>query len=504
MPATQAKFGAPLVEEKLVASRPAAADGYIMLVRTDYSLSSIALPTDPAQIIPDAEEPLWQLSRSHIRAIYVKGGKSSNIGDKLALSTRSQTDVPVYVLPIGNEKSGAVDVVPLNAFYSYLEEFHDKKLLMLPSARSSVKNSDEAFQSAVRIGEEIQALLDDNKRSSFGFSNNLTEAANHIVGYAAALSPSIDKLSCERGSSQSQSSENFQNISISSIPLNLRNDTDTHLVIKGYAATKNSNMLLTGVIYENFAWIAMLFLLIFLMLWFFKLRVAVNNDEQLSNLKGKQSISPKRRKARKSGNNLVSNSEKVTSSVMEKVETNGYAQARNTFLDVGGGRCVGKLLVSNSEIGRGSNGTVVLEGVYCSRPVAVKRLLRAHHDVAYKEIGHLIASDEHPNIVRYYGHEEDADFVYISLERCSCSLSDLIQLCSESSAHPTAHPTASGNQTSRSTKEDKISLYEKCTNIDLELWGADGFPSPQLIKLMRLVNRLKYNLCFFFMPRIGH
>ncbi|RWW16274.1 hypothetical protein GW17_00019854, partial [Ensete ventricosum] len=48
-------------------------------------------------------------------------------------------------------------------------------------------------------------------------------------------------------------------------------------------------------------------------------------------------------------------------------------------------------------------GGFVFEGVYDTRPVAVKRLLRAHHDVACKEIQNLIASDQHPNIVRWYG-----------------------------------------------------------------------------------------------------
>ncbi|KAF3440260.1 hypothetical protein FNV43_RR18544 [Rhamnella rubrinervis] len=62
-------------------------------------------------------------------------------------------------------------------------------------------------------------------------------------------------------------------------------------------------------------------------------------------------------------------------------------------------RKIGKLLVSNTEIAKGSNGTIVLEGNYEGRPVAVKRLVQAHHDVAFKEIQNLIASDRHPNIV---------------------------------------------------------------------------------------------------------
>ncbi|URD74900.1 ribonuclease 2-5A family protein [Musa troglodytarum] len=64
------------------------------------------------------------------------------------------------------------------------------------------------------------------------------------------------------------------------------------------------------------------------------------------------------------------------------------------------GRWVGRLFVTNIEIGHGSNGTVVFEGFYGGRPVAVKRLLRTYHDVAFKEIQNLIASDRHPNIVR--------------------------------------------------------------------------------------------------------
>ncbi|KAH7848592.1 hypothetical protein Vadar_004878 [Vaccinium darrowii] len=65
------------------------------------------------------------------------------------------------------------------------------------------------------------------------------------------------------------------------------------------------------------------------------------------------------------------------------------------------GRKIGKLFVSNKEIAKGSNGTIVLEGTYDGRPVAVKRLVQTHHDVAWKEIQNLIASDCHPNIVRW-------------------------------------------------------------------------------------------------------
>jgi hypothetical protein len=58
------------------------------------------------------------------------------------------------------------------------------------------------------------------------------------------------------------------------------------------------------------------------------------------------------------------------------------------------------LQVGPGILGYGSGGTVVFEGEMDGRPIAVKRLLRQFYDLARKEIGALILSDEHPNIVR--------------------------------------------------------------------------------------------------------
>ncbi|KAF7130063.1 hypothetical protein RHSIM_Rhsim10G0194200 [Rhododendron simsii] len=82
------------------------------------------------------------------------------------------------------------------------------------------------------------------------------------------------------------------------------------------------------------------------------------------------------------------------------------------------GCTIGKLFVSNTEIALGSNGTIVLEGTYEGRPVAVKRLVKVCHDVASKEHRNLCVTDSHPNIVRLYGKESNRDFVYLALERC--------------------------------------------------------------------------------------
>ncbi|GAU50997.1 hypothetical protein TSUD_186260, partial [Trifolium subterraneum] len=120
------------------------------------------------------------------------------------------------------------------------------------------------------------------------------------------------------------------------------------------------------------------------------------------------------------------------------------------------GRKIGKLFVSNEEIAKGSNGTIVLDGRYEGRPVAVKRLVKAHHKVAYKEIQNLIVSDRHPNIVRWHGVEYDQDFIYLALERCTCNLDDLIKGQMETGKDNTQY-----------------------------LWKENGYPSALLLKLMR-------------------
>ncbi|KAI3724703.1 hypothetical protein L2E82_36489 [Cichorium intybus] len=89
----------------------------------------------------------------------------------------------------------------------------------------------------------------------------------------------------------------------------------------------------------------------------------------------------------------------------------------------------GKLKVSKHEIRRGSGGTVVYEGTFDGMAVAVKKMLKVYHDVADKQIPFLRVSDFHPNIVRFYHKEVDKDFVYIALERCTCTLYDLILPC---------------------------------------------------------------------------
>jgi serine/threonine protein kinase len=90
---------------------------------------------------------------------------------------------------------------------------------------------------------------------------------------------------------------------------------------------------------------------------------------------------------------------------------------------------LGKMeILLESVLGTGSRGTVVFAGYFEGRPVAIKRMLRPFfgESSADQEISLLIDSDQHPNVVRYYSKEDDADFIYLALERCASSLTDLV------------------------------------------------------------------------------
>ncbi|GAB2289305.1 hypothetical protein Dimus_023609 [Dionaea muscipula] len=199
-----------------------------------------------------------------------------------------------------------------------------------------------------------------------------------------------------------------------------------------------------------------------------------------------KAVSAKKRKTKKSG--VIKNVGNATKlhdggcSSAEAITTKSSSDSNiqgNVYVD---GRMIGKLTVSNIEIAKGSNGTVVLEGIYDGRHVAVKRMVQTHHDVAVKEIQNLIASDQHPNIVRWYGVEFDADFIYISLERCTCNLNDLI--CLYSGTLP--NTTGSEGVDSDFMNDYFIQLQQKMDrDKDFVLWKANGYPSRQLLKLMR-------------------
>ncbi|KAF8802399.1 kinase-like protein [Phlegmacium glaucopus] len=81
-----------------------------------------------------------------------------------------------------------------------------------------------------------------------------------------------------------------------------------------------------------------------------------------------------------------------------------------------------------SILGYGSQGTVVFQGSFQGRPVAVKRLLRDFVTLATREVSILQQSDDHPNVIRYYYQESQLDFHYIVLQLCPASLVDIIEI----------------------------------------------------------------------------
>lgn len=94
-------------------------------------------------------------------------------------------------------------------------------------------------------------------------------------------------------------------------------------------------------------------------------------------------------------------------------------------------------------IGTGSNGTMVFEGKFDGRDVAVKRMLIQFFDIASQETRLLRESDDHPNgkqsympqqhetnislVIRYFAQQQSAGFLYIALELCPASLADVIE-----------------------------------------------------------------------------
>ncbi|XP_010493591.1 PREDICTED: serine/threonine-protein kinase/endoribonuclease IRE1b [Camelina sativa] len=185
-------------------------------------------------------------------------------------------------------------------------------------------------------------------------------------------------------------------------------------------------------------------------------------------------VIPKKKKAKKNGTIKAAHKKENKDPCNEDNEKRFLTAFPGLNNSLAEGYRVGKLCVSNKEIAKGSNGTVVLEGSYEGRLVAVKRLVQTHHEVAQKEILNLMASDKHPNIVRWYGVDQDEHFIYISLERCACSLNDLIHASSGLLESPTSSSSMHSSQI--------IPILENGKGV--ELWKENGYPSTVLLKLM--------------------
>ncbi|KAG8859750.1 bifunctional endoribonuclease/protein kinase ire1 [Tulasnella sp. 330] len=90
-------------------------------------------------------------------------------------------------------------------------------------------------------------------------------------------------------------------------------------------------------------------------------------------------------------------------------------------------RAASSLVVSDTVLGYGSHGTMVFQGTFQGRAVAVKRLLQDFVTLASREVTLLQESDDHPNVIRYYFKENRDNFLYIALELCPASLADIVE-----------------------------------------------------------------------------
>lgn len=495
------------VSSILETSRGAGTSNYIIVMKTNYFLNSSVFG-----------KPLWSLKKSDITAYMTFGSVwerelSSKMDDRFDLPPMDRKDIPVFLLSgDGKLKEASHDsyMLPLAShFHSAMTLFEEHRKEASGNLPLSLCNTADSCSQALvsapkQIDVEMCPLLEchletervlklpDDKLVSVSSLKDSSETASPGNKDIAELN--TNEMVLWRPQFQNPVPKPYDNINNLNTSTKLQIGLNSGLVVKYSADEQNFSIILSKASFGVIALLSISFVSTLTVLCYLKLRVPIKYDKNLTDLRGRQSAGPKKRKARKAGNNkdggAIGNSDRDASAGKDNREadkiTHIHNNERDLFVnltkadDAVNGRRVGRLFVSNSEIGRGSNGTVVFEGVYDGRPVAVKRLLLAHHEVAFKEIQNLIASDRHPNIVRWYGVEQDIDFVYISLERCSCSLSDLIQVCSDSP------PMLLDNPTSNSVAEHKVQLnYWKDRESDIELWTENGFPSSQLLKLMR-------------------
>jgi len=92
-------------------------------------------------------------------------------------------------------------------------------------------------------------------------------------------------------------------------------------------------------------------------------------------------------------------------------------------------------------------------------------LLAQFHELARKELAALIASDEHPNILRCFAMEEDSNFVYMALELCASSLARLVDPVNAAGENNSAAATA---------KELDIKFVDE----------ESGYPTSQCLRIL--------------------
>ncbi|CAL9167836.1 unnamed protein product [Musa hybrid cultivar] len=480
-PFSWATVGMPTAEEQYISSKLESGNATcITIIRTDYFLDSY-----------DLNNHLWSVMISRISAHNVGPGLPPARNEEMGIPSMSGRNIPVYFTSEAGQPPKLKAMLPPSCYESHTGMRSGQGDRQSYECQSANNCSLEICISSNRDTDQMFERLDDGLISLYVSQVLRTVPSGCQPGNCISARPKFHTTHSNFVNSETRPRGNMKlpnhGQEISNASHNSLDDQINHSVDEHSDAQQN-NVLSLQSIYEGYGWLLILTLPIFFVLCYLWLRKLFKYDKECNDLKERQSVLAKKRKSRKAPNMknvaISGNHDSHLLSMRENTKTNGHNQNGSSFMklnDDSDGRWIGRLFVSNSEIGHGSNGTVVFEGFYDARPVAVKRLLRAHHDVACKEIQNLIASDRHPNIVRWYGVEQDLDFIYISLERCICSLSDLIHICSDSS-----YSVSVENPISDSSIEHKFQVgMVKNIGKDVNLWRPNGLPSIQLLKLMR-------------------
>lgn len=418
----------------------------LYITRTDYSLKSFALNTDKV---------LWNMTVAEIGAAFLCQDTENSFNGALSDSEFPSEPGVNFSMPLPCQSKAVVyrfrrhNMLGPSYKPNMLPEAHNEDI-MLPES-----NSDRVLHWQPPKVDKLTGPHHNDEILSLPAPNLLIPSQHDVNSFMVSHNNDIDL-----GSSVAQMTESSGIAGTQDVKM--RGSGGLNMVSKGSSGYSLISLVITTACLVP-------------CLYFLMARKDSEGNKQPNDLNAR-TVTSKRKKIRKSGKNNGRTSSGDGSDERSWLQLN---QGMDESVD---GRTIGKLFVSNKEIAKGSNGTIVLEGIYEGRPVAVKRLVKAHHDVAFKEIQNLIASDRHPNIVRWYGVESDQDFVYLSLERCNCSLSDLIQTHLDDSEKP----TVGEDQATEVKIEYKIRLESmEGTVPEVQLWKDNGYPSPILLKLMR-------------------
>ncbi|KAG8950157.1 bifunctional endoribonuclease/protein kinase ire1 [Tulasnella sp. 424] len=149
-------------------------------------------------------------------------------------------------------------------------------------------------------------------------------------------------------------------------------------------------------------------------------------EKEVEDTKGGKKKGPKRRKRGKGGKKVT-----IAEPVKEDTGDSEPPELNSNIVITPSSNAnpapASSLTVSETVLGYGSHGTVVFQGSFQGRAVAVKRLLQHCVTLATREVNILQESDDHPNVIRYYFKENKDNFLYIALELCPASLADIIE-----------------------------------------------------------------------------